>query len=89
MLLGVRVLDGKGDHLSFGGRVMKNVAGFDVSRVLAGSLGQLGLITEVTLKVLPLPPATASTWRGRAASAAPKRPSGSITSRWSPGFSAW
>jgi glycolate oxidase FAD binding subunit len=54
-VLGVRVLDGRGDDLRFGGTVMKNVAGFDVSRLVAGSLGTLGLITEVSLKVLPLP----------------------------------
>lgn len=59
-LLGAVVLNGDGELLSFGGTVMKNVAGFDVSRVLAGSLGVLGLITEVTLKVLPLPAATAT-----------------------------
>ena len=44
-----------GDLLRFGGEVMKNVAGFDVSRLLCGSLGMLGIITEVSLKVLPLP----------------------------------
>lgn len=59
-LLGAVLINGRGELLSFGGTVMKNVAGFDVSRVLAGSLGQLGLITEVTLKVLPLPAATAT-----------------------------
>ena len=57
-LLGAVMINGRGELLSFGGTVMKNVAGFDVSRVLAGSLGVLGLITEVTLKVLPLPAAT-------------------------------
>jgi glycolate oxidase FAD binding subunit len=55
--LGVRMLDGKGDDLRFGGQVMKNVAGFDVSRLMAGSLGTLGVILEVSLKVLPLPAA--------------------------------
>lgn len=54
-LLGVRVLDGTGEYLAFGGRVMKNVAGFDVSRLMAGALGTLGFITEVSLKCLPLP----------------------------------
>lgn len=59
-VLGALVINGQGESLSFGGTVMKNVAGFDVSRVLAGSMGQLGLIAEVTLKVLPLPAATAT-----------------------------
>jgi glycolate oxidase FAD binding subunit len=54
-VLGAQLLDGKGDVLTFGGRVMKNVAGYDVSRVLAGSLGTLGVILEVSLKVLPRP----------------------------------
>jgi glycolate oxidase FAD binding subunit len=53
----VRVLDGKGEDLRFGGQVMKNVAGYDVSRLMAGSLGTLGVLTEVSLKVLPAPPA--------------------------------
>jgi len=55
VVLGVRLLDGRGDDLSFGGRVMKNVAGFDVSRLIAGSLGTLGVIVEVSLKCLPRP----------------------------------
>lgn len=54
-VLGVRILDGKGELLFFGGQVMKNVAGYDVPRLLAGSLGTLGLIAEVSLKVLPFP----------------------------------
>jgi glycolate oxidase FAD binding subunit len=55
LVLGVRVLDGVGQHLSFGGQVMKNVAGFDVARLMTGALGTLGLITEISLKCLPLP----------------------------------
>lgn len=54
-VLGATLLDARGDILRFGGQVMKNVAGFDVSRLLCGSLGILGVITEVSLKVLPLP----------------------------------
>jgi glycolate oxidase FAD binding subunit len=54
-LLGAVLMDGKGEVLRFGGQVMKNVAGYDVSRLLAGSLGVLGLILEVSLKVLPRP----------------------------------
>src|SRR5580658_6302954 len=53
--LGVRLLTGGGELLRFGGTVMKNVAGFDVSRLLCGSLGILGVITEVSLKVMPRP----------------------------------
>ena len=59
-MLGATLLNGHAEVLSFGGQVMKNVAGYDVSRALAGSMGQLGLITEVSLKVLPLPPAQSS-----------------------------
>jgi len=54
-VLGAVLMDGRGECLAFGGQVMKNVAGYDVSRLLAGSLGTLGLILEVSLKVLPLP----------------------------------
>jgi glycolate oxidase FAD binding subunit len=54
-VLGVRIIDGKGDDLRFGGQVMKNVAGYDVSRLMAGSLGTLGVLLEVSLKILPLP----------------------------------
>ena len=59
-VLGVKVMDGEGRVLNFGGQVMKNVAGFDVSRLMVGSLGTLGLILEVSLKVLPLPQGDAS-----------------------------
>ena len=59
-VLGVNMLNGKGEELHFGGTVMKNVAGYDVSRLMAGSMGTLGLITEVSLKVLPVAPAEAT-----------------------------
>ena len=54
-VLGVKAMNGTGEVLRFGGQVMKNVAGFDVSRLLTGSLGTLGILLEVSLKVLPLP----------------------------------
>jgi glycolate oxidase FAD binding subunit len=54
-VLGTALMDGKGSVLHFGGQVMKNVAGYDVSRLLAGSMGTLGLILDVSLKVLPRP----------------------------------
>ncbi len=54
-VLGVQLIDGTGQVLDFGGQVMKNVAGYDVSRLVAGSLGTLGVLAEVTLKVLPKP----------------------------------
>ena len=53
-VLGVKLLNGKGEHLTFGGQVMKNVAGYDVSRLMVGAMGTLGLLTEVSLKVLPV-----------------------------------
>lgn len=59
-VLGVQMVNGLGQHLTFGGQVIKNVAGYDVSRLMAGSMGTLGLITEVSLKVLPLPAAEAT-----------------------------
>ena len=59
-VLGVRIMDGEGRVLKFGGEVMKNVAGFDVSRLMTGALGTLGLILDVSLKVLPLPAGDAS-----------------------------
>jgi glycolate oxidase FAD binding subunit len=54
-VLGTRVVNGKGEDLSFGGRVIKNVAGYDVSRLMTGALGTLGVITEISFKVLPRP----------------------------------
>ena len=54
-VLGTNIMDGRGDELTFGGQVMKNVAGYDVSRLITGSMGTLALIMEVSLKVLPKP----------------------------------
>lgn len=56
-VLGVEIINGQGHLLRFGGQVMKNVAGYDVSRLMAGSWGTLGVLTEVSLKVLPVAPA--------------------------------
>jgi FAD/FMN-containing dehydrogenase len=61
-VLGATVLNGRGEVLTFGGQVMKNVAGYDVSRLMAGSLGVLGVICEVSLKVLPILPASATVY---------------------------
>ena len=59
-VLGVKLINGKGEHLTFGGQVMKNVAGYDVSRLMVGAMGTLGLLTEVSLKVLPIAPLEAT-----------------------------
>ena len=53
--LGIKLVNGKGELLEFGGKVMKNVAGYDVSRLMAGALGTLGVVLETSFKVLPLP----------------------------------
>lgn len=54
-VLGVRMINGRGEDLKFGGQVMKNVAGYDVSRLMVGSLGTLGMLLDVSLKILPAP----------------------------------
>lgn len=59
-VLGTQFINGRGELLTFGGQVMKNVAGYDVSRVMAGSLGTLAVLTELSLKVLPVAPAEAT-----------------------------
>ena len=59
-MLGVVILNGRAEHLTFGGQVMKNVAGYDVSRLMAGTWGTLGVITEVSIKVLPVAPGEAT-----------------------------
>ena len=59
-VLGLKLINGRGELLTFGGQVMKNVAGYDVSRLMAGALGTLGVLTEVSLKVLPMAPAEAT-----------------------------
>ncbi len=54
-VLGVKIINGKGEILNFGGQVMKNVAGYDVSRLIVGAFGTLGVLLEISLKVLPRP----------------------------------
>lgn len=55
LVLGVQLINGRGEILDFGGKVMKNVAGYDVSRLQAGAMGTLGVLSEISLKVLPKP----------------------------------
>jgi glycolate oxidase FAD binding subunit len=57
-VLGVKMLSGEGRTLTFGGQVMKNVAGYDLSRLMVGAMGTLGVLLEISLKVLPLPAQT-------------------------------
>ncbi len=59
-MLGVTLVNGRAELLTFGGTVMKNVAGYDVSRLICGALGTLGVLTEINLKVLPVAPAEAT-----------------------------
>jgi glycolate oxidase FAD binding subunit len=59
-VLGVTLLNGRAELLTFGGQVIKNVAGYDVSRLMVGAMGTLGLLTEMSLKVLPVAPAEAT-----------------------------
>ena len=61
-ILGVKIINGRGEVLTFGGQVMKNVAGYDLSRLMAGSLGTLGVLLEISLKVLPVAPSEATLW---------------------------
>ena len=60
MVLGVGLINGNGEHLRFGGQVIKNVAGYDASRLQSGAMGTLGIITEISLKVLPKPESSLS-----------------------------
>lgn len=76
-VLGVRLLNGQGETLDFGGRVMKNVAGYDLSRLMAGALGVLGVVLEVSLKVSPAPPGRLTLVQEASASAAL-----GLTQRW-------
>jgi len=63
-VLGVKLLNGRAELLTFGGQVIKNVAGYDVSRLMVGALGTLGVLTEISLKVLPVAPAEATLMAG-------------------------
>ena len=63
-VLGVKLLNGRAELLTFGGQVIKNVAGYDVSRLMVGAMGTLGVLTEISLKVLPLAPFEATLMAG-------------------------
>ena len=69
-VLGCRIINGRGESLHFGGQVMKNVAGYDVSRLMAGAWGTLGVLLELSLKVLPRPAANVTVFRECTASQA-------------------
>jgi glycolate oxidase FAD binding subunit len=60
LVLGTRIINGTGEVMRFGGAVMKNVAGYDVSRLMTGSMGTLGVLLDVSMKVLPRPLAEAT-----------------------------
>jgi glycolate oxidase FAD binding subunit len=77
MVLGTRVLTGRGEALRFGGEVMKNVAGYDVSRLMTGAFGTLGIVLEVSMKVLPIPAASRTLVQERGA-----RESVELMNRW-------
>ena len=77
-VLGLQLINGKGEHLTFGGQVMKNVAGYDVSRLMVGALGTLGVLTEISLKVLPVAPAEATLMCGGLA----QQPALDLLNRW-------
>ncbi len=54
-ILGAEIINGKGEYLQFGGKVMKNVAGYDISRLMCGALGTLGILMSITLRLIPKP----------------------------------
>jgi glycolate oxidase FAD binding subunit len=88
-VLGVRVLDGRGRDLHFGGRVMKNVAGYDLARLMAGAFGTLGVLLEVSLKVLPCPAAECTLRLDCAEDEALRRVNGWLAQPWPISGSSW
>ena len=88
-VLGVRLVNGAGQVLRFGGEVMKNVAGYDVSRLMAGSLGVLGVLLDVSLKVLPRPAESRTLGFDLSASEALERLQGWCAASPAPAASAW
>ncbi|MCX8086581.1 MAG: glycolate oxidase subunit GlcE [Rhodocyclaceae bacterium] len=88
-VLGVKLIDGRGRELHFGGQVMKNVAGYDVSRLMAGSLGTLGVLLEASLKVLPRPAAEATLCFALSEAEALEKPNRWAGQPWPMAASAW
>ena len=89
-VMGVRVVNGAGEALRFGGRVLKNVTGLDLCKLLTGSHGTLGVLTEVTLKVLPAPESSGTlVLRGQDAAAAVRTLSAALGSPFGVSGAAW
>lgn len=88
-VLGVRLLDGRGRDLHFGGRVMKNVAGYDLARLMAGAFGTLGVLLEVSLKVLPRPAAECTLRFECTEDEALRRVNGWLAQPWPISASSW
>ena len=88
-LLGVTLLDGRGAVLAFGGTVMKNVAGYDVSRLIAGSLGTLGVLLEASLRVVPRPAAESTLCLALDEPAALRRCTAWMAQPWPVSATAW
>ncbi|KGJ15593.1 FAD-binding protein [Paracoccus sanguinis] len=88
--LGVRFVDGRGEVIQSGGRVMKNVTGYDLVKLMAGSRGRLGVLTEVSLKTQPIPPAAATlALPGLGAGAAIPALTAALTGPWDVTGAGW
>ncbi|TMV94958.1 FAD-binding protein [Thioclava sp. BHET1] len=88
-LIGVRFVDGRGDAIKSGGRVMKNVTGYDLARLLAGSWGTLGALSEVAFKLLPAAPAQATVVLDLPAGAAPTALAAALASPYDVSGAGW
>ena len=88
-LIGVRFVDGNGDAITSGGRVMKNVTGYDLVKLMAGSRGTLGVLTEVSIKTQPIPPASVTLHLPCRAADAIAPLTAALTGPWDVSGAAW